>query len=67
MHIKYGMLIDKDVDLVSVEDNTLLEGKVTLAGLIGSKPAILELTIAEAARLYRELHAMNIDAIARAR
>jgi len=63
MRIKYSPLIDVTAKIDSID--SALEGGVIMRGTIKGRDAQLFFTTAEALHLYRELKAMDIEALAR--
>ncbi len=64
MRIKYSPFIDKNVLLTRISDPDL-DGRVVLHGDIAGKSASLTLEAVEAARIFRALRAVNIEAVER--
>ena len=63
MQIVYKPFIDHTALIVSVEDD--LDGTVKLHMTVKGKPALITMSVAEAALLFREFRKLNVEALAR--
>ena len=63
MQIVYRPFIDHTALIVSVEDD--IDGTVKLHMTVKGKPALITMSVAEAALLFREFKRMDVEALAR--